>query len=195
MEKQVRKLFPTVVHYYRDVLSPPQLQSILEYCLAVDATAHEAFVGSAVSSHRRGAALLDDLEARCPPVRGLKAGLTRLVSGYAEELGFDSVRISNSWFNIQRPGSVLKHHVHPDSRVSAALCIQSDERSSKLFLENPNPFLNLIRPDRYTESTFELVKYQLAPGDLVLFPSWIKHGSGFEANESDLRVVISLNAQ
>jgi hypothetical protein len=79
--------------------------------------------------------------------------------------------------------------------VSAALCIHSDERSSKLYLENPNPFLNLIRPDRYTESTFELAKYKLSPGDLVLFPSWIKHGSGFEANESEARVVISFNAE
>ena len=118
-----------------------------------------------------------------------------MTAAYADELGFDDVKITNSWFNIQRPGSVLKHHVHPESRVSAALCVQADEHSSKLYLENPNPFLNLIRPDRYTEATFELAKYMLSPGDLVLFPSWIKHGSGFETNESDLRVVISLNAE
>ena len=34
----------------------------------------------------------------------------------------------------------------------------------------------------------------MRPGDLILFPSWLRHGSGFEANQSELRVVISLNA-
>jgi uncharacterized protein (TIGR02466 family) len=101
--------------------------------------------------------------------------------------------MSNSWFNIQRPGSILKHHVHPDSKVSAALCIQADEKSSKLCLDNPSPFLNLLRPDTHTEATFEFAKFALAPGDMVLFPSWIKHGSGSEPNLSEQRLVISMN--
>ncbi len=195
MQKQIWKLFPTLVHYYTEVLSPAQLQDVRDFCLRAESRGHDAFVGPALSSHGRTSALLDELEAEVPSVKGLGQGLARVTAAYAAEMGFDNVRITNSWFNVQRPGSVLKHHVHPDSRVSAALCIHADERSSKLYLENPNPFLNLIRPDRYTESTFELAKYKLSPGDLVLFPSWIKHGSGFEANESEARVVISFNAQ
>jgi uncharacterized protein (TIGR02466 family) len=196
MEKRIWKLFPTLVHYYTEVLAPSQLKSIVEYCVRAEssAVAHDAFLGAAVSSHDRRSMLLDELESHCPDARGIKSGLSKLVAAYAEELGFDGVRITNSWFNIQKPGSVLKHHVHPDSRVSAALCVDADERSSKLYLENPNPFLHFIRPDRYTEPTFELAKFKLAPGDLILFPSWIKHGSGFETNESEQRIVISLNA-
>lgn len=113
---------------------------------------------------------------------------------YASELGFTDIRMSNSWFNVQYPGSVLKHHVHPDAKISAALCIHADDKSSKLFLENPNPVLNCVKPDVPVESMIEFAKFPMAAGDLLLFPSRIKHGSGFEANESDTRVMISINA-
>ena len=194
MEKQTLKLFPTPVNYYREVLALDQLEAIYQHCVQADAGQHGAFVGDVKSSFGKTSRLIEDLEARYQILKGLRNGLADLLKDYAAELGFENVDITNSWFNIQRPGSVLKHHVHPEARVSGALCIQADEKSSKLFLENPNPFLNLIRPDRYTEATFEFAKFKLMPGDLVLFPSWIKHGSGFEANESQARVVVSINA-
>jgi len=194
MEKRSWKLFPTLVNYYKQVLSPEQLSTICRHCLEAEAGEHGSFVGEAKSSFGRNAKFIEELEASYPNLKGLRSGLASLLQDFGRELGFEHVALTNSWFNVQRPGSVLKHHVHPDSRVSAALCIHANEQSSKLFLENPNPFLNLIRPDTYTESTFEFAKFALAPGDLVLFPSWIKHGSGFEANQSDARVVISMNA-
>lgn len=194
MEKHTWKLFPTLVHYFKDVLSPEQLATIHRDCLEADVGTHGAFIGNNKSSFDRKARLIEELESRHANLAGLKQGLSTLIKDYADELGFDNVKMSNSWFNVQYPGSVLKHHVHSDSRVSAALCIHSDEHSSKLFLENPNPVLNLIRPDHFKESMFEFIKVAMEPGDLLLFPSWIKHGSGFEANESEGRVMISMNA-
>lgn len=194
MEKKTWKLFPTVVQSFRQTLAPEQLQTILQHCLAVETGEHGAFVGDAKSSFSKESHLIEVLESSYTNLLGLKAGLSTLMAEYAREMGFDDVRMTNSWFNIQRPGSILKHHVHPDSKVSAALCIHADEKSSKLFIENPMPFLNLIRPDNYTEATFEFAKFALAPGDMVLFPSWIKHGSGAEPNLSDMRVVISINS-
>lgn len=194
MKKEAWKLFPTLVNYYKEALAPDQLSTIFRHCLEVEAGEHSAFVGHAKSSFNKSSRLIEDLEAQYQILKGLKSGLANLLKDYGRELGFENVTMGNSWFNVQYPGSILKHHVHPDSKVSAALCIHADEKSSKLYLENPSPFLNLIRPDTYTEFTFELAKFRLAPGDLVLFPSWIKHGSGFEANQSDNRVVISVNA-
>lgn len=116
------------------------------------------------------------------------------MQAYGEEMGFDGLRLTNSWFNVQRPGSVLKHHVHPDSTVSAALCVSADENSSALHFENPNPMLNYLAPDRRTEYGMEMVKFQLTPGDLIFFPSWIRHGSGSMPNLSETRIVISFNS-
>lgn len=194
MEKHSWKLFPTPVNYFKDVLSPEQLETICRHCLEAEAGQHAAFIGGTKSSFSKSSKLLAELEARYPVLAGLNAGMSKLINDYAGELGFKDLIIDNSWFNVQYPGSVLKHHVHPDAKVSAALCIQADEKSSKLFLENPNPVLNFIRPDIPVESMFELARFPMTPGDLLLFPAWIKHGSGFEANESDARVMLSINA-
>ena len=194
MEKQSWKLFPTPVHYFKDVLSPEQLEVIGRHCLEVEAGQHGAFIGGTKSSFSKRSRLIAELEARYPVLAGLNAGIGKLMKDYASELGFTDVTMTNSWFNVQYPGSVLKHHVHPDAKVSAALCIQADDKSSKLFLENPNPVLNFVKPDVPVESMFEFAKFAMASGDLLLFPAWIKHGSGFEANESATRVMISINA-
>jgi uncharacterized protein (TIGR02466 family) len=194
MEKQVLKLFPTLVNYYRDVLAPEQLQTIRQHCLAMQAGEHGAFIGQTKSSFSKESRLIETLEAQYPILNGLRSGLATLMADYAKEYGFEGVRLTNSWCNVQFPGSVLKHHVHPDSKVSAALFVQTDQHSSKLYLENPNPFLNYLRPENFTEYTFEFPKFLPLPGDLILFPAWIKHGSGFEANESEHRIVISINA-
>lgn len=195
MEKHSWKLFPTPVNYFKEVLSPEQLDAICRHCLEAEAGEHGAFLGGTKSSFSRNSKLLAELEARYPVLAGLNAGMSKLINDYAAELGFKDLTIDNSWFNVQYPGSVLKHHVHPDAKISAALCIQADEKSSKLFLENPNPVLNFIKPDVQVESMFEFARFSMTPGDLLLFPSWIKHGSGFEANESEARVMISINAR
>jgi uncharacterized protein (TIGR02466 family) len=194
MEKHDIKLFPTLVQLYREVLSPAQLGTIAAHCLSVEAGQHGAFIGEASSSFAKDSYLIEDLEKKYPGLQGLQNGLSKLISSYALEYGFEGVKLTNSWFNIQRVGSVLKHHVHTDSKVSGALFIQADSQSSKLHLENPNPFLNYIRPDNFNVYTLEYAQFQAVAGDLVLFPSWIKHGSGFEANQSSHRIVISLNA-
>lgn len=195
MEKHAWKLFPTPVHYFKDVLSPEQLATIKRHCMEADVGGHGAFVGQTKSSFSTESQFVEELELRYAILKGLKSGLSALIADYGRELGFENVTMTNSWFNVQYPGSLLKHHVHPQSTVSAAFCIDADDKSSKLFLENPNPFLHLTRPDIYNEYTFEFAKFALAPGDLVLFPSWIKHGSGFETNESASRIVISINAR
>lgn len=194
MQKEAWKLFPTLVHRYTEVLSPDQLATILAHCLQLDTARHDALLGDALSSFDRRAHVVAQLEENHANLKGLTSGLARLMDAYAQELGFDGARLSNSWFNVQRPGSLLKHHTHPDSRVSAALCIASDERSSQLHFENPNPLIGFAGAEQRTDFNMEMAKFKLAPGDLVLFPSWLRHGSGFEANQSEQRVVISINA-
>ncbi len=195
MEKHAYNLFPTPVHYFKRVLSPEQIATIRRHCIEAEAGQHGAFIGGTKSSFGREARLIDELEARYPVLAGLKKGLTQLIREFGAGLGFNNLAMDNSWFNVQYPGSILKHHLHSDSTVSAALCIHADDKSSALHLESPNPILSLIKPDTYTDSTFESVKFALAPGDMLLFPSWIKHGSGFEPNESEHRIVISINAR
>jgi len=195
MRRQAYKFFPTLVHYCKDVLTPAELQQVAEHCLHEQVGRHDALSGDSRSSFSRHSRLIETLEARHASLAGLRDRLESLLTAYAADMGFDGVRHTNSWFNIQQPGSVLKHHVHTDAKIAAALYICCDEHSSKLFLENPNPTLNYIRPNRFTEYSFEFATFKVAPGDLVLFPAWIRHGSGFEANQSALRLVVSMNGE
>ena len=195
MRKQAYKFFPTLVHYYKDVLTPDEIERVAAYCLTVEAGNHAALAGDSRSSFSTKSRLIEQLAEHHESLRDLRARLESLLAGYAAEMGFDDVKLTNSWFNIQYPGSVLKHHVHTHCKIAAALYIRSDEQSSKLFLENPNPTLNYIRPDRFTEYSFEYATFKVAPGDMVLFPAWIRHGSGFEANLSAMRLVVSMNGE
>ena len=131
--------------------------------------------GDAASTFAAQARFIESLQAQVPALAGLGEGLSRLVNDYARELGHPALRISNSWFN-QRPGSLLRH---PPTRrpMSRPLCIASDEHSSKLFFENPNPLIGFVGHAHPTEFNMEMARFKLDPGDLLLFPSWLKHGS------------------
>jgi uncharacterized protein (TIGR02466 family) len=151
MEKRNLKLFPTPVNYFKEVLLPDQIATIFKYCLDSQVGEHGAFFGKAQSSFSTSSRLIEELEMRFPQLSGLKQGLSNAIREFGQELGFNDLQITNSWFNVQGPGSILKHHVHPESKVSAAFCIHADDKSSKLYFENPNTFLNLVRPDTYRE--------------------------------------------
>lgn len=194
MQKEVIKIFPTLIHYFRDVLSPLQLAKIKKFCHQHPGTQHGALYGDTTSSFSTTSNLIDSLEINFEELKGLKRGLSEIMSDYAIQYGFTGVKITNSWFNIQKPGSILKHHVHPESKISAALYIEADDASSKLYLENPNVSLSYIRSGATSEYLYEFVHFAPKSGDLILFPSWIKHGSGFEPNFSENRLVISINA-
>jgi uncharacterized protein (TIGR02466 family) len=195
MEKQTWKLFPTLVQRYTQVLPPVQLATIKVYCQQLEGRRHDSLLGDAVSTFEKGAHFIEDLEAKFVALHGLKMGLSTILEAYAVELGYKGAEISNSWFNIQRPGSILKHHTHPDSLVSAALCVHSDAQSTSLHFDNPNPLIDFFATEGRSEFNMSMAKFKLNPGDMVLFPSWLKHGSGFEANESPERIVISLNTR
>jgi uncharacterized protein (TIGR02466 family) len=193
MQKQSWKLFPTLVQRHQGVLTPDEVAAVRAHCLHLEARQHGSLLGDAQSSFSTESRLIAALQAQFPALQGLEARLLSLINDYARELGHRPQRLTNSWFNVQRPGSLLRHHTHPASCISAALCIASDEHSSKLFFENPNPIVGVVPSDHPTEFNMEMARFKLDPGELLLFPSWLKHGSGFEANGSELRIMISLN--
>ena len=179
MQRQSWKLFPTLVQRCQGVLAPDELALIQAIASRRRAGPMAPLRGDAASTFAAQARFIESLQAQVPALAGLGEGLSRLVNDYARELGHPALRISNSWFNVQRPGSLLRHHTHPASYVSAALCIASDEHSSKLFFENPNPLIGFVGHAHPTEFNMEMARFKLDPGDLLLFPSWLKHGSGY----------------
>ena len=73
----------------------------------------------------------------------------------------------------------LKYHKHPGSVISGIVVLKADEHSSKLIFKNPS-----------TEETKEMT---LTTGLLLMWPSYLMHGSGDSVNESKDRAVLSFN--
>ena len=113
---------------------------------------------------------------------------------YTDYQKINRVKVSNSWMNIQFPGSKLVKHGHPGSAVSGILYLKADDKSNNIYFYNPNPYVLLMGIERYyTEYTFEHSFIKPVAGTLLLFPSWLLHGSNDEVNESEERIMMSIN--
>ena len=164
------------------------LKQLLYYQEQGRLTSHESVTDDGFSSHHPDGN--DEL------IQHFRLGgrIQEKLDEYSNEVGIDKVRITNSWFNFQNVGSQLKLHHHAGSKLSAALYINVDENSSKLFFENPNHLavFNYYTEHNQSEYNHEWFSFQPKKGDLYIFPSWANHS--VDANESEEpRISLSFN--
>ena len=186
--------FPLLVLQFHDVISEYERLNIFNYLKQKPTQNHGAIRGKGSSSYNQSDNLLDELN--------LTDTLNEYLSKYNEMCRAScEVRITNAWFNVQDKESSLNLHCHPGSILSGALYINIDSDSSPICFENPNTFAYFNHHPK-TEgedagvSQFNLQYYYIKPkpADLIIFPSWLKHGSGdFDNNTTD-RTVISFNS-
>ena len=179
-------LFPTLVLHCPEVLSQSETRDIFGDLKSRDTPLHLS-MSSGRSSHGQRVDLIGSL--------GLSEKIQHHLDNYARELGINPLSVIDSWYNIQDVGSTLAQHIHPGSFVSAALYINVDDSSSKLFFENPNS-LSTYTWQTDNDSPYGINRYSVTPknGDMYIFPSWLKHGSLNTQNFTESRTVISLNS-
>lgn len=199
MIKHSINLFPTYVVVYHDFLDQSQVKNIFDYCIndVHNHQTHGACIGDGSSSFTPyfSKDFLGDIQNKIKACANIKNDIEKLFNEYCDETGIENVKISNSWYNIQQKDSLLMNHFHPSSTLSAALYINVDKDSSPLFFENPNPYLFAIRPNRNRESFYsECFTVKPDIGTLIVFPSWLKHGSYNIPNQTSNRVVVSVNS-
>jgi uncharacterized protein (TIGR02466 family) len=83
--------------------------------------------------------------------------------------------------------------VHPGSSISGVLYLKVDKNSSKIYFYNPNPYNVILRKKQHNINNYEYMFFQPEIGDLILFPSWLKHGSDVDENMSEERIALSFN--
>lgn len=196
------KLFPTLVKQYDEFLTEQQCKEIVSYIKddgkIHEYTPHGAIKGGlgGISSHSK---MKNDevcqIEKNVPSCQFLSVSLQDAIHQYTADSGYAHCNLTQSWINIQRKGSSLGEHTHPFSQVSGALYLSCDDKSNKLYFYNPNQLIDSIELDRnrFTEYSYELYYFKPQIGTLILFPSWLKHGSYGEINESEERIVLSFN--
>ncbi len=187
-------LFPILVRRIDEFLSAAECAQIVSKLDARAFGSHGSLSGNASSSFdhgfNEGRHALDEVEETIP----VKEEISRRVNLYARDFGMRPVGLGNSWVNIQREGSGLDYHTHPLSIVSGVLYLKVDDASSKTTFFNPNPFIDVTIVQQPTGYTTRTASLQPTVGTLVLFPSWLKHGS-IDRNQSPERIVLSFNTR
>ena len=190
-------LFPTLIYKQKEFISLKECKKIVKFYENKKNIfeKHESLLGNSLSSHANSLKLnLDALQEISDIIKdNFKEKIKNVCEDYAKESGFGFSELENSWINIQNPGSSLNMHTHPFSSFSGALYLNVDKDSSKIYFINPNPFMGFTDVKVSTPYTFQTYWFQPAIGDLILFPSWLKHGSNGEINQSEKRIVLSFN--
>jgi uncharacterized protein (TIGR02466 family) len=192
MNKEYVEIFPTLIMHLDSFLSQEECDKIMSIVDVSKCKAHEALIGDSGSYYSDGiinnSKFLNEIDLSI----NINNRIASVVDEYSREVGYSELRITNSWYNIQRKNSTLAFHSHPESVVSGALYIKTDSDSSMLNFQNPNNHIGFSKYKHVTKYSSEYYNFIPSNGKLILFPSWLKHGS-YHRNMSDERVVISFN--
>ena len=146
---------------------------------------HPAVSGNGVSSYQMKYDILTN-------EKELKYKINRELKNCSIKMGIHEQVIYNTWVNTQHEGSSLKFHQHPRSNISGALYLDVNTGCSPLKFLNPNPHIFMQVNKNNTKYNNEYMNIQPENGTLILFPSWLPHGS--EINQTT-RKVLSFNSR
>tara|TARA_B100001094_G_C17862545_1_gene638154 strand:+ start:108 stop:719 length:612 start_codon:yes stop_codon:yes gene_type:complete len=181
-------LFPTLVMKFSSVITESERINIFNTLKERECFSHQTLPNGGVSSH------LLSHQSNIFDQFGISNKIQEHLDVYSKTLSIPNLKIDNSWFNIQPAGSNLEQHSHPCSIASAALYINVDYNSTPLVFENPNT-IAVFNNYHNSVSQYNCQAHSFIPenGQLIIFPSWLKHGSFGNKNNTDARMVISFN--
>lgn len=193
MNTELYTLFPTPVIRIGDFLSAEECCTLFEYLCKLDtAQQHSAILDNGTSSHDFVSNIVPELDT---VVEQFSVRVQRALDEFTTVYGQRTAHTTNSWYSIQNQGSILKDHIHSNSHVSAVVYVRVDDESSRLYFDNPNPFVSYTNQTNVVnEFNFEYYYFEPKLGDIIVFPSWLKHGSHYDKNNTHQRTIISINA-
>lgn len=184
------KLFPTLILQIKKFLSKKDCLKILSIIKNKKDLLHkhETIQGKkAFSSHEPYSNFIFK-------VKGLDKKILKYSKEYSTRSGFDIIgKINNSWVNVEGKDSHLRKHSHPNCVLSGVIFVNCDSQSRSLYFYNPNPFVSYTKIKHLKDYTYEWFRFLPQQGDMLIFPSWLHHGSDEEKNLSEGRTVISFN--
>jgi uncharacterized protein (TIGR02466 family) len=117
-----------------------------------------------------------------------------------EAIGVDKndLRLTGMWANAHSSGSLHQIHQHPNSFISGVLYLQIPEceHEGELIFVDPRPAKNMTFADFKKDTCMSNRTIKVTPhtGLLLLFPSWLEHGtSTFLTKTREKRISLSFN--
>lgn len=194
IQASVVNLFPTTLFLVDDFITTKQASDACDFIKTLKLKPH-GVIERDLSSHAGDSDTVTQIAQNVISCKNLKDSINASLEAYSQILGIRQNYLTNSWASIQRKGTKLKKHGHQTSVISGVLYLKTDSNSSKIYFYNPNPFVPLYVGNKATtESSFTHYWLPVPVGRLVLFPSWLLHGSNDEVNMSEERIIISFNS-
>lgn len=144
----------------------------------------------------------DDLNTR-PEYKDLVDMIDKSVKQYADWLGLEdnSLAMSCMWSNVHYSGNTHPIHCHTNCFISGVIYLQTPEPSVEhgkgiFFAVDPRTGSRYQQGNYIKESVLgeKLWTYEPKIGKLLLFPSWLEHGTTFYINDNnDKRISLSFN--
>ena len=100
--------------------------------------------------------------------------------------------ITQCWANRNPKGSKHHEHVHPNSIISGVMYFQINEKLPPIQFAKANQDGVKLDPIKYTHINSESFMLPCKPGELILFPSSLKHSVPINMSEED-RISVSFN--
>jgi uncharacterized protein (TIGR02466 family) len=195
---QEYNLFPTAITIVKEFLNTQQCIGIQDFILShkIDThSSHSALKGNINTTFDTETMdVFPYIEKNVSECNSIVERLSVHINTYANRTGYGygNYRL-HSWYTVQQKYSILSRHPHPGACFSGVVFINVDKDSSPLVFDTPNPYTIYENYSKLTE--FVHSNYTIVPeiGDLVIFPSWLYHGSGDKFNMTDNRTIISFN--
>ena len=100
--------------------------------------------------------------------------------------------ITQCWANRNPKGSQHHEHVHPNSIVSGVMYFQINEKLPPIAFAKDRQDGMKLDPEKYNYLNSESFMLPCKPGELILFPSSLKHSVPINQGEED-RISVSFN--
>ena len=100
--------------------------------------------------------------------------------------------ITQCWANRNPKGSKHHEHVHPNSIISGVMYFQINEKLPPIQFSKANQDGMKLDPIKYNHINSESFMLPCKPGELILFPSSLKHSVPINQGDED-RISMSFN--
>ena len=181
-------LFPTPIGSFSNFITEEERVELFENIKKINHYKHGSFEGKSGSSHSesdRGGLTKSNILNN-----SIRKRLQNSVDQYTKESCNLPCKITNIWSNIQHSGSILKEHCHRNSTISGSLYINANDF---ICFHNPNPYVFYTAANSNNYYHCESYNIPVKSRQLILFPSWLKHGKNDAPCNMDNRIVISFN--
>ena len=100
--------------------------------------------------------------------------------------------ITQCWANRNPKGSQHHEHVHPNSIISGVMYFQINEKLPPISFTKDRQDRMKLNPEKYNHMNSETFMLPCKPGELILFPSSLRHSVPTNHGEED-RISVSFN--